>query len=393
MNKDLLKQKEVFIEEEEIDLLDLLKTIYKSRKMIAIIISLTTVVGISFALLSTRQYTSHMTFFEEKSMQGSSSLSAMAGGLPFGMGSNLGKDSNLLYILESRTFKEKIAESLDLRNYLIEQNEMDEEAQEEFGVHDLIRWMNSIIRVSIDSSTSVYKVEVTMEDKEKATEIANEYFYILDSYLKNEKLSKNKINMLFLEKQLKASEKELDERQKELKAYEEKYNTVNIDADARIVAESVASIKGRILETETNYNLARRIYGDNNLEVNRLKSSLEELKRQLRNLEEGTGIVNFIPLNEIPTIKYELEKMKTEIATMREVTRMLKVKLEQAKLEEINERSVISILDKAIEPKYPSGRGRKIIVIISFILGSFLAIFITFTKEFIKKIDWSEFKN
>lgn len=269
---------------------------------------------------------------------------------------------------------------------------MDEEAQKDFGIHDIIGWINAIVEVNLDTKTSVYKVEVTMEDKEKATEIANEYFYILDSYLKNEKLSKSKINILFLEKQLKSAERELDERQQELKAYEERYNTVNIDADARIVAESVASIKGRILETETNYNLARRIYGDNNLEVNRFRSSLEELKRQLNNLENGTGIVNFIPLNEIPTIKYELEKMKTEIATMREVTRMLKVNLEQSKLEEINERSAIERLDKAIEPKYPSGTGRKIIVIISFILGTFIAIFITFIREFVNGINWSEFK-
>lgn len=76
--------------------------------MIVIIVFVITVLGIAFALLSPRAYTSQMTFVEETSSQGNSGLASMAANLPLGMGSGLaGSANNLLPILESRTFKEK----------------------------------------------------------------------------------------------------------------------------------------------------------------------------------------------------------------------------------------------------------------------------------------------
>ena len=113
----------------------------------------------------------------------------------------------------------------------------------------------------------------------------------------------------------------------------------------------------------------------------------------IANLEKGTGTVKFIPLNDIPKIKYELEKLKQEIDATGEVYKVMKVLLELAKISEMYEQSLIELIDEAVIPKISSSTNPKLIVIISLVLGLFMGIFITFVKEFAKGIDWKEFKN
>ena len=118
-----------------------------------------------------------------------------------------------------------------------------------------------------------------------------------------------------------------------------------------------------------------------------------EYNKQLNNLQKGTGSVKFVPVKDIGVIKYDLEKLKTEIEATTEVYKMLRVQLEQAKIDEINEKSLVELIDGAIVAKTSSSTSKKIIVIISGVLGLFIGISTAFVKEFAKGINWQEFKN
>ena len=130
--------------------------------------------------------------------------------------------------MESRKFRDKIADKLKLREYIIELSKMDEEGQNKFDKQDVANWIKGVVMVSQDAKTGVYKVEATLEDKGMATKIANAYYYVLEDYLKNEKIDKSKISRQYLEKQVAVMEKELNEKQETLKAYEEEYKSVDI---------------------------------------------------------------------------------------------------------------------------------------------------------------------
>ncbi len=395
MDKELVEQKQIAFEEDEIDLVDLLKTIYKNRKLIIIITLVTTLFGVVFAFVQPKKYKSDMTFVEQKSSSSSSLLSSLSSSIPFGLGSGIGagESSSLTTVMESRKFRDKVAEKLKLREYILEISKMDKEAQSKLDKQDIANSLKDIVVINQDAKTGVYKVEATLEDKGMATKIANTYYYVLDDYLKNEKIDKSKISRQYLEKQVAVVEKELNEKQEILKAYEEEYKSVDIASDAKVVAESVAKVKGDILQTESELTVARTVYGEESVEIIKLQAKLDELDRQLTNFETGKGSVRFIPLNDIPKIKYELEKLKTEIESTSEVYKMLKVQLEQAKISEINEQSTIELLDEAVIPKMSSSTNPKLIIVISMVLGMFMGIFITFVKEFAKGIDWKEFKN
>ena len=395
MEKEIIDQKQLLIEENEIDLLDLLKTIYRNRGLILGIAVVVTILGLVFALLQKPQYTSEMTFVEQKSSSNNSMLASLASSIPFGLGGSLsgGEGSSLTTIIDSRSFRSEVIKKLDLKTYIVNTQKLEKEAIKNLDKQAVDAWLKGRMTITQDSKTGVYKINVKMEDRAMATKIANTYFYVLDDYLKNQKLDKNKINREYLEKQVSAVEKDLDLKQKSLKVYEEEYNTASIDVDSKIAVESVAKIKGLIMETEGQLNVAREIYGEESLEVTKLRESLSEFNRQLENLENGTGSVKFIPLKDIPKIKYDLEKLSTEIKATSEVYKMLRVQLEQAKLDEISNRSVIELLDEAVIPKVPSSTSKKLILIISGVLGLFMGVFVGFVKEFAKGIEWKEFKN
>jgi uncharacterized protein involved in exopolysaccharide biosynthesis len=401
MEKELIdtKQLALEIEDDEIDLVDLLKTIYKNRKLIIIITSVTTLFGVVFAFVQPKKYKSEMTFVEQKSSISSyllSLLSSLFSPVPFGLGSGIGsgegEGSSLTTVMESRKFRDKVAEKLKLREYILEISKRDEEDHSKLDRQDVANWLGRAVLVSQDAKTGVYKVTVELEDKGMATKIANAYYYTLDDYLKNDKLDKSKVSRQYLEKQVLTVEKELNEKREVLKVYEEEYNTVDIDTDAKAVSEIVAKIKVDILSTESELAVAQSVYGEESVDIITLESKLGELKKQLSNLEKGTGTVKFIPLNDIPKIKYELEKLKQEIDATGEVYEVMKVLLEQGKISEINEQSVIELIDEAVIPKKPSSTSKAIILIISGILGIFVGISVAFLREFSKGIDWKEFK-
>lgn len=254
MEKELIDQKQLVLEEDEIDLIDLLKTIYKNRKFIIGIATIITILGIVFAMLQKKTYTSEITFVEQKSSSSSSMLSSLASSIPFSLGSSLTGSSStgsLLTIIDSRAFRIKIAEKLKLRDYIVETSKMKSEAQENFDIINVSEWLKKVAVVTQDTKTGVYKVSVEIEDKEMAAKIANEYFIILDDYLKNTKLDKSKLNREYLEKQVESVEKDLEYKQGLLKGFEKKYNTASIEADSKIALESAAMIKGEIIKTES----------------------------------------------------------------------------------------------------------------------------------------------
>ena len=206
MEKELIdtKQLALEIEDDEIDLIDLLKTIYKNRKLIIMITLVTTLFGVVFALLQPKKYKSDMTFVEQKSSSSSSLLSSLSSLVPFGLGCGIGsgegEESSLTTVMESRKFRDKVAEKLKLREYILEISKRDEEDHSKLDRQDVANWLGRAVLVSQDAKTGVYKVTVELEDKGMATKIANAYYYTLDDYLKNDKLDKSKVSRQYLEK-------------------------------------------------------------------------------------------------------------------------------------------------------------------------------------------------
>ena len=114
---------------DEIDLIDLIKKLYKSRKLIIYITIIFSIIGVAFALLLPVKYNSTTIFITQNQETGSSSLSGVASlvGINLGSGSLGGEIPSTMYpkIIESVKFKRLLLNkviddknNLTLENYI-----------------------------------------------------------------------------------------------------------------------------------------------------------------------------------------------------------------------------------------------------------------------------------
>lgn len=386
--------------EDEIDLLELIKVLWKNRKLIIIVTFVITILSGVVVFMKPRQYSAELTFTSEVSKKGG--LASLAGSLsPLaafagGSGTEMGVDFKIL--MESRSFREDIVKRNTLLEYYKNMNRKKKNnkpvtnGKKEVTVRDVEKWLCGVVTINKDDKTGVYSIKVMMKDKEKVAQIAQMYYDELKIYLRDKRMSKAKMNRIYVQKQLELVDAKLKEKEEELKMIEKRYNSVSIGDEAKAVAEMTAEIKKGILEKTNQLAIVKEFAGEENIEVKRLEKEISVYEKQLSALKTGGNKVpvDVVPLNDIPSLKIKLERLTREIAATAEVYKMLLVQSETAKIDEIKDSDVINILDPAIEPEKPSKPSRKMGLIIGFMMGAFLGVFSAFVKEFISKVDFKK---
>ncbi|BDU50680.1 GumC family protein [Haliovirga abyssi] len=394
-----MEENRQYVEEDEIDLLDLIKVIWKNKKLIIGITILITIIAAVVSIRMPKIYKSEMVFMAEQG-DGSNGLSALASSIPFAsmLGSSGGKSGiNFITIMESRTFREDIVKNLKLYDYYIEKNEIDLSKLEEKDkptITDIAEWLKNIVTVAQDDKSGTYTVDVELDDAEKSAEISNYYYTELERYIKEKNLTKAKRNREFIGKQLKLVEKKLKTQEEKLKNIEKKYNTVSIMDEAQALTEILTKLKTNVFELSGKLEVLKQFTGNENIEVKKLKKEISVYQGQITALEKGNKKlpIEMIALKDVPDIKIKMSRLQREVETTVSIYKMLLAQNETAKIDEVKENSVINILDPAITPKVPIKPNKKLNVIIGFVLGIFLGIFLAFFKEFIKGVDWNKIK-
>ena len=386
--------------EDEIDLLELIKVLWKNRKLIVTVTFVITILSGVVVFMMPRQYSAELTFTSEVAKKGG--LASLAGSLsPLAAlagagGTDMRVDFKI--IMESRSFREDVVKRNTLLEYYKNMNKKKKsnkpvkKGKKEVTVRDAAEWLGKITTIEKDDKTGVYSIKVMMTDKEKVALIAQMYYDELKIYLRDKRMSKAKMNRIYVQKQLELVDAKLKEKEEELKMIEKRYNSVSIGDEAKAVAEMTAEIKKGILEKTNQLAIVKEFAGEENIEVKRLEKEISVYEKQLSALKTGGNKVpvDVVPLNDIPSLKIKLERLTREIAATAEVYKMLLVQSETAKIDEIKDSDVLNILDTAIEPEKPSKPSRKLGVIIGFVMGAFLGIFGAFVKEFISKIDFKK---
>tara|TARA_B100001109_G_C18840937_1_gene464326 strand:+ start:175 stop:1593 length:1419 start_codon:yes stop_codon:yes gene_type:complete len=121
----------------------------------------------------------------------------------------------------------------------------------------------------------------------------------------------------------------------------------------------------------------------------RISSVQKELKvseLKLKNFNEKNRQVSS------PALQLELDRLEREVEIQKGIYLTLKQQLELAKIEEVQEASIVQILDKPQTPLSPSNKNIKMNVGVAFIFGLFVSILISFSRSFLNNADMGERK-
>ena len=269
---------------DEINLIEVAKTIWNGKKLIFIISSFFVLIGVISALVSPILYSSSTTFIP--SSQEGSSVSSLSGVASL-VGINLGAMSSgneipaSMYpqISNSVEFKRLLLEEfidekkeIKMKSYLVDYYKIDSDSNSNNPnksfvselENDLFNIINNILNISVNQKDGFVTISANMPESEYAAYSAINARNILQKIIINNNIKSAKQNLKFSEKQLKSKRIEFNEIQNKLGYFN--------DSNLNIITSSIINERKR-LEAEFQIINAVMVELSKQVEQNKLQVS------------------------------------------------------------------------------------------------------------------------
>jgi len=337
MNEDKIQ----IIKDDEIDLRALFQVLWNDRKRIIQITAVVTLIGVLYALLATPLYKSTITMYPSGQESGGkvSQLQGMAS--TFGFDAGGGKPSfHIPDIVQSRRLKTELiyhewnSEEFDKPVNLIHYWEIDNTT----GISlNPINWIKALFASDEDSDYRTLKWEASALDK------------------LNDRIS-------------------VDERESGLISIEILMEEPEIAAD--MANTMYPAIVDFTVETHSKQaSLNREFIEERQMEVKEQLTESEDALKEFR--ERNRSIM------ESPQLQLEIERLMREVEIKTQVYITLQQQYELARIEEVKETPSVVILDRGKPAAEEDTPKRKLIVILSIIIGGIIGVFFISIKRII----------
>jgi len=234
------------IKDDEIDLVEILKKIYKSRKFILIISFSFALIGVAVAMLSPIKFSSETIFITQNQESNSSSLSGVASlvGINLGTSNFGGEIPSSMYpqVTQSPKFKRLLLNSnidfdnkINLKQYLIDYyklNTENDKINSDLYVSELenacFEIINEIISVDVNQKDGFITLSSTLPVAEYSAILTKKAKEILQEIIINNRIESANQNLIFSQQQLEEKKLIFDEIQAKLAYFSDSnLNSVN----------------------------------------------------------------------------------------------------------------------------------------------------------------------
>ena len=217
-------------------------------------------------------------------------------------------------------------------------------------------------REALDAATKItlnkeklIKITVEAKDPQLAADIANFYASNLDRLNRTLNVTKAGENRKFLERHLAETQVSLQEAEEALKDFQTRNRTVAVEIQAKAMIEAVATLQGQITAQEVQQQVMSTYLSPDNPEFARVRSGIDELKRQVRLLESGKSQKTTVPpdrpqhgMTHVPALALEYGRLLREVKVQETVFTLLTGQYEQAKMVEARDNPTVQVLDSGV---------------------------------------------
>jgi uncharacterized protein involved in exopolysaccharide biosynthesis len=383
-------------QDDEINLLDYWRVLRKHGRMILSLVFVSVfTAGFYSYFIMTKIYESRASILAPKESGGGGAGLAAAlaasgagqflGGLIPGGGSN--RDV-FIAILKSRTLAQDLVDRFNLKEYY----------QVKFP-GDAIKALQGATDISV-SKEGVISVTVEDKDPKLSADIANAYPTTLDRLLAKLGTTDASRQRAFIAERLEKTEKVLRQAEEALRRFQENNKAIVMQEQAKGAIEEAARVKGQIVAAEAQLEFMRTFSTESNPQVLAQRRQLEELKRQLGQMQYGRGMdlppesANpgqprrefHVPFTKVPELGMELVRLMREVKVQETVFNLLTAQFEQAKIAEARDTPTVQVLDKAVPAERKSKPNVKLNMAIAGALSLFVGIFLAFFLEYVERV-------
>jgi uncharacterized protein involved in exopolysaccharide biosynthesis len=394
-----MEEKNIY--EEEVDLFELLSRIWKRRKLIlAITLSITAISGIvSFFITPVYRATAKIIPLASQKQSFIPIPSDMLGLMGL-LGTEFGgsRAATIKAILQSRELAKRVIENTGIKKYLYGKlwDEKSGSLRKDIPPHKIPsddelaeKFLKENLAVTEDKKTGVIEISIFFpKEPTLSAAIANEYIKELSKIVNERAYTVAKKNRIFLEERVKQTELKLSQVEQDFKDFQQRYNVVAIDKQMEEGLKIYAELVAKLSEKEMQLEVMRKITSPDNPEVVTLNYEISELRKKIRELEEGQKVMQvkgyildrskklIIPLENVPELAMEYIRRRREVEIQNEIYKVLLRALEQARIEEEKETLSFEVVDYAYTPRFKYKPKRKLIVMVSFVSSLFAGIFL-----------------
>ncbi len=366
---------------------DLLSIVSRRRGLVATIVvaSLLGAFAVS-ALLLPKAYESTASLLPQlDSKEGGSLATLLATTGAGGMAQNLGvglpsmpttPTDVFVAILKSRVMADEVIAKFGLMAVYHERT-----------MHDTRVELAERVRVTV-SKEKVIKVTVEDEDPQRAADIAAYFVSNLDRLNRTLNVSKAGYNRAFIERRLAETQTGLVKTEEALRDFQRNNKAVAVEAQSKAMIEAAAMIQGQITGYEVQLQVMSAYLSPDNPDLSRVRSSIQELKKQLALMEFGKGAKGALPgdrlhpaMVAVPDLALQYGRLFRELKVQETLYAMLTSQFEQAKITEARDTPTVQVLD----PPVPADKQIKPRVVfntaVAGLLGTCIAIVLAYGLE------------
>lgn len=378
--------------DDEVNLLDYWHTVWKRRWLISGLVVVTVLIAMVVSFQMPKIYESTTTLLPSlgsgEGGGGIGSLLAATGGGGLGSAaSSLGialptapatPVDIIMAMLKSRIMAEAVIRQLDL--------------QVVYGakaMEDARKTLEGSTKITLSKEKTV-NVVVEANNSQLAADIANSYVTNLDRLNRTLNVTKAGQTRAFLERRLAETKINLVREEEELKEFQVKNKTVAVEPQAQAMMHAAAATQAQIIAQEVQLEVMSTYLSPDNPEMARVRSVLEELRKQLYMMESGKGGKGMLPgdrlhpaMITVPTLALNYARALRELKVQETLYAMLTSQYEQAKLAEARDTPTVQVLDPAIPAERKSKPSIRNNMMIAGASSLFVGIFLAFLLEYL----------
>jgi len=335
-----------------------------------------------YALVVPKTYRSEGQVLPQMDVGGMVDISGMMGGLSGqeskmmriarAAGISLGYSSAdiIAALLSSRTVMESVIRDCDLfKVYRIKETKME----------DALKQLTALTEIEI-TKEDIVRIVCIGKTRKLAAQMVDSYIQNLDSFLKEKSMSKGKNMRIFVEKRLADADLELKTAAESLKVFQERNKIVVPDEELRAAIEAYAGLKAQLFAKEVQTDILKQYssenapyYLDSRVEVEALKKKISEM--ELKGiLKEGFGVGFGISFARIPEVMEGYFRKYMDLKIQEEVYAFLRQQYEQARITEIKDTPVITVLDWGYVPERKHSPKILVLVVTGLVIGLVLSL-------------------
>ncbi len=283
-------------------------------------------------------------------------------------------------VMKRRSFSEQVIDKFDLINYYKIERPDSLEAME-LALRNLL---TKTMRFNFDQESNLVQVTAETKDKKMSRDIVQFYIDNLESYNISSRMSKGRLKRIFLEQQVNNNMAQADSLARKLRDFEQKNKAISIDDQTKSLVSLYSDTAAKLMQTEIEYELARKQYEMSSPVVTDLADKIALLKKAVKDMESSNSQLTpdyFIQIDKIPNLSMQYAQLMINVDIRRKVIEYLYPQYELAKIDELKDLPTFEVMDSPNLAGLRSKPKRALIVVLTTFAAFLIACILAFVKE------------